>query len=76
MTGVNTENFFGQQYYGEVRSRLWSSNYKKQLGICLEYTYISEFMLWLLLGKFVNIKWVKAPSLAALYIAKYIKTVK
>ena len=26
------------------------------LGICIEYKYISEFMLWLHRGKFVNIK--------------------
>ena len=51
---------------------LWSGTHKKQLGICIEYTYISEFMLWLHWGKFVNIKWIKIPSLAA-QGSKYIK---
>ena len=32
-------------------------------------------MLWLHQGKFVNVKWVKIPSLAALQIVKYLKTV-
>ena len=47
-----------------------------QLGICIEYTYISEFILWLHQGKFVKVKWVKIPSLAPLQVSKYIKTVK
>ena len=38
--------------------------------------YISELMLWLHQGKFVNIKWVKTTSLAALQVAKYMRTVK
>ena len=29
---------------------------KKQQGICIFYTYISEFMLWLHRGKFASIK--------------------
>ena len=33
--------------------------------------YICELMLWL--GKFVNVKWVKIPSLAVLQVAKYTK---
>ena len=28
---------------------------KKHLGICIEYTYISELMLWLRRGKFVQL---------------------
>ena len=32
---------------------------KKQLGICIEYTYISESMLCLHRGKSVKVKWVK-----------------
>ena len=28
------------------------------LGICIEYTYISEFILWLHQGEFVKVKWV------------------
>ena len=51
--------------------RLWSSTHKKQLGVCTEYIYISEFMLWLHRGEFVNIKWVKISSLAVLQVAKY-----
>ena len=47
-----------------------------QLGICIEYTYISEFILWLHQGKFVKVKWVKIPSLATPQDSKYIKTVK
>ena len=47
-----------------------------QLRICIEYTYISEFILWLHQGKFVKVKWVKIPSLAPLQVSKYIKTVK
>ena len=45
-----------------------------QLGICIEYTYISEFILWLHQGKFVKVKWVKIPSLAPLksQVSKYI----
>ena len=46
---------------------------KKQLGICIEYKYISELMLWLHQGKFVNETWVKIPSLAAPEVAKYTK---
>ena len=45
-----------------------------QLGICIEYTYISEFILHQ--GKFVKVKWVKIPSLGPLEVSKYIKTVK
>ena len=29
---------------------------KKQQGSCIEYIYISELMLWLHWGKFVNVK--------------------
>ena len=75
-TGEKTEIFFGWRYYGEVRSRLWSSTYKKQLGICIEYTYFSQFILWLHRGNFVNLNEQKTPSLAALQVAQYIKTVK
>ena len=39
-------------------------------------TYVSELMLWLHWGKFVNVKWVNLPSLAALEVAKYMRTVK
>ena len=53
-----------------------SNTHKKQLRICIEYTYISEFMLWLHRGKFVNVKQVKIPSLGALQVATYLKTVK
>ena len=49
---------------------------KKQLGICIEYTYISELMLWLHWGKFVIVKWVKTPSLAVLQVDKYMRTKK
>ena len=47
-----------------------------QLGICIEYTYINEFILWLHQGKFVKVKWKKIPVLAPLQVSKYIKTVK
>ena len=47
-----------------------------QLRICIEYTYISEFILWLHQGKFVKVKWVKIPSLAPLQVSNYIKTLK
>ena len=50
------------------------STHKKQVKICIEYTFISEFRLHR--GNFVNVKWVKIPSLAALQVAKYIKTIK
>ena len=43
---------------------------KRQLEICIEYTYISELMLWLHWGKFVNLKCLKLRALAALKIAK------
>ena len=45
-----------------------------QLGICIEYPYISEFILHQ--GKFVRVKCVKIPGLAPLEVSKYIKTVK
>ena len=48
-----------------------SSTHKKQLGICIEYTYISELMLWLHQDKSVNVKLVKISHLAALQVAKY-----
>ena len=52
----------GGGLYEEVQSRdLWSSTHKKQLGICIEYTYISELMVCLHQGKFVNLQWVKIP---------------
>ena len=73
---IHNQGVINKFFYEEVRSRLWSSTHKKQLGICIEYTYISELMLWLHQGKFVNIKWVKIPSLAALQVAKYMRTVK
>ena len=47
-----------------------------QLVICIEYTYISELILWLHQDKFVKIKGVKIPSLVPLQVSKYIKTVK
>ena len=59
----------------DVQSRLWSSTHKKQLGICIEYTCISDLRLWLHRGKFGNVKWVRIPSLAAVQVAKYMKTV-
>ena len=40
------------------------------------YTYISELRLWLHWGKFMDIRWVKAPSLAALQAANYMRTAK
>ena len=44
-----------------------------------EQTYISELMLWseLMLHriKFMNVKQVKIPSLVALQVAKYMKTI-
>ena len=43
-----------------------------QLGICIEYTYSSEFILWLHQGKCVKVKLVKIPSLAPLQVSKYI----
>ena len=49
---------------------------KKYLGVCIEYTYISESMLWLHRGEFVNIEWVKIPRSAALKVTKYMRTVK
>ena len=72
-SGGNTESYFGQWYYEDVWSRLWSSTHKKQLRIFIEYAYI--LMLRLHQGNFVNVKWVKIPSLAALQVAKYLRTV-
>ena len=46
----------------------------KQLGIWIEFTYISDLMLWVHCGKFVNAKWVKIPSSTALQVAKYMRT--
>ena len=40
------------------------------------YPYISELMLCLHQGKIMNVKWVKIRSLAALQVAKYMRTVK
>ena len=31
-------------------------------------------MLWLHWGKFMHVKWVKIPSLAALPVARYMRT--
>ena len=63
-------------FLGGDSTNRWSSTHKKQLGICIEYKYISEFMLWLPQGKFVKKKKKKIPSLAALQVAKYMITVK
>ena len=52
------------------------STHKKQQKICIEYAFISEFMLRIYRGNFVNVKEVKIPSLAVLQVAKYIKTAK
>ena len=71
----NTEIFLGGGSM-EKCNHNWSSTHKKQLGICIVYTYISELMLLLHQGKFVNIKWVKILSLAALEVDKYVRTVK
>ena len=46
-------------------------SYKAVGDLYIEYKYIIEVMLWLHRGKCVNIKRVKAPSLAALQVAKY-----
>ena len=54
----------------------WSSTHKRQLGICIEYTYISELRVWVHRGKFSNLKLVKIPSLATLQVAEYMRTVK
>ena len=44
-----------------------------------EQTYISELMLWSALmlqrSKFTNVKQVKIPSLVALQVAKYMRTI-
>ena len=48
-----------------------SSTCKKQLAICIEYRYISKFILWVHRCMFVNAKWVKILSLAALQVPKY-----
>ena len=39
---------------------------------------IHTLMSWCFptLGKFINLKWVKIPSSAALQVAKYMRTVK
>ena len=70
----NTEFFF---WLAVVRRSVitsviswWSS------VICVEYTYISEFILWLPQGRLAKRKWVKIPSLAPLQVSNYIKTVK
>ena len=50
---------------------------KKQQGICVECTYISELMLWLHQRvKIVNKNESKYSSLAALKVAKYMRTMK
>ena len=41
-----------------ITSWLWSSTHKNQLGICIEYTYISESMLCLHRVS-LNVKWIK-----------------
>ena len=58
-TGGNTEFFLG----GGGGSSMKNCNHvsdqaliKKQLGICIENTCISELMLWLHRGTFVNLK--------------------
>ena len=48
----------------------WSSNHKKQQRICIEYTDVSDFMLWLHWGRFLNIKQIKIPSLAAFQVCE------
>ena len=57
--GVMQKKLFGWQKYKEVWSQLWSPTHKKQLGVFIEYTHISELMHWIHQGKFVNIKWVR-----------------
>ena len=47
---------------------------KKQLKICVEYTFISEFMLRLHRGNFVKMN--KNTMFRALQVARYIKSVK
>ena len=52
----NTETFLGRQQVPKVRSRLSSSTPKKQLGICIDYTYISELTLRIHRGNLVSVK--------------------
>ena len=52
-TGGNTEINFGG---GGGVAAVVRSTHRKQLGICIKYTYISEFMFWLHQAKFVNVK--------------------
>ena len=54
LQGGNKEIFGGATVL--QRSAITTVINKKQLGICIEYTHISEFMLWLHWGKFVNVK--------------------
>ena len=74
---TNIQQLWVLNNFQEVTQKFWGTavvrrgtittvikSHKKQLGICIEYSYISELMLWLYRGKFVNIKLVKIPSLA------------
>ena len=60
------QGFFGGGGSAKKCNHDWSITHKKQVGICIKYTCISEVMLWLHHGKFAKIKWVKIPSLAVL----------
>ena len=69
MQEVIQKTFFGG---GSTKNGfLW-----KQLEIWIGFTYISELMLYLNWGKFVNVKLVKIPRLAVLQVAKCMRTVK
>ena len=74
LSGGNTEIFLGNTSMKcdhDCDQALIKSSWGSVLSI-----YISEFILWLHQGKFANIKWEKIPSLAALQVAKYMRTVK
>ena len=60
-----------------TRATLQSRSHKTQLWICVSI-HTSEMPIsyrWLHQGKFMDAKWVKAPTLAALQVAKYMRTV-
>ena len=67
-------------FLGSISTKKWDHNCDQGLikssWRSAGYTCSSEFMLRLHRGKFVNVKWGKTTILAALQVAKYIKTVK
>ena len=64
---ATTQGVIQKKFLGSVVQRIDQAIIKSSWGS--EYTYITELMLWPHLRKFVNVKWIKIPTVAALHIA-------